>query len=150
MPYGNLLHIAILQQNERRKKPVHAPEHGNTLGVICVHHLERTSRIRNTISRHHPPVTVRNFRLQVFEKRILAVGTNTRNKFTMSQTGEQQVKIIRIRLHIRIHIPHVLRKAVIEAGFECGTEPAVPFHIDIEKIGMPAAHPVYAVSAIVR
>ncbi|MPN06174.1 hypothetical protein SDC9_153430 [bioreactor metagenome] len=129
---------------------MHPPEHRNTLGIICIHHFKRAPRIRNTISRHHPPVTVRYLRLQVFEKRILAVGTNTRNKFTISQTGEQKVKIIRIGLHIRIHVPYVFRKAVIEASFKRSTEPAVSFHLNIEKTGMSVAHLVYAASTIVR
>ena len=135
MSYRHLtITAAILKKDQCRKEPVHAFEHRNTLGHIRPEHLERASRIRRPIMGHHLAEAVREFRLESLEESILSVRTNSDHHAVFVNAFEEEIKIVRSGLEIRIHVADIVRASIIETCLDSSTQSCVLYKTYIIEI----------------
>ena len=149
MAHGHLLHSSVLQENECGQEAVHSREERNAACIVGVHHFQRTACVPYAIVGHHVAETVGNARLKLLEERIFAVGTYAGNEFELIDEGEEHVKIFRSRLQVGIHVSHVCRLAVVDSGFQGGTQSAVLRQGEEEEVTVSLAHRLDAWQTVV-
>ena len=77
--------------------------------------------ILHTVISHHSSETIGNLRLQILEKRIFTIGTDSHHQLIISNIFQQQIEIFGSSLKVSIHIPYIYRLCIVDTCFHSST-----------------------------
>ena len=140
VPHGDLLvRGSLLQQDERRQKAVHSLEKRNSLRRPDLHYLKRTSRIGRSVMGHHTAERVGDTRLETFERRVLAFGTNAGDELMIRCQRQQPFEIFGRRLQVGVDIAHERRLGVVDARLDGRAQTRIAFESEVMEIAVAPA-----------
>ncbi len=140
MAHRHLLVRCLLQHKQGRQEAMHAREERHALGILRVHHLQRTARVHCCVARHHAAPSIGNLRLHALEPRVLAVCTDAHYHIILINILQKQIKILGSRLQVGIDITNQSTFGVVDASLDGSTQSAVFRQRDIEHVRLTCAH----------
>ena len=130
----------ILKEHQGWEEPVHALEHGDALGDVCVQDFKGTASVQSPVMGHHPAESVGYLRLRVLEPGVFPPGAYSRDHRIIVYVLKQEIEVFGSGLEIRVDVADKLGFGIIKTCFQRGRKTGVLFERYIEEVLMTGTY----------
>ena len=133
MPNRHFRHGESMHQRERRKEPVHAGKHLESIDDRSAKQLERTAGVMNTVAGHGTSYRIRHSGRNFPYQAVVPIGPPSADEIIVLGMGKQDADVGWIVLEIAVHRGDQSAGRPLESGVE-------PRRLSIVTIEMPHGH----------